>query len=101
MALSNPAAADALRSKRAERAGAALADELASASEEVFEDARDGESDDDEAEQQLQTIQQKVFSPEKAPSPVPEPSPSPVQDVPEELRQKRLQYHCHTLCRKQ
>ena len=36
-----------LRSKRAERAGAALADELASASEEVFEDARDEESDDD------------------------------------------------------
>jgi len=47
VALSNPAAADALRAKRAERAGAALADELASASEEVFEDARDGESDDD------------------------------------------------------
>ena len=48
VALSNPAAADALRAKRAERAGAALADELASASEEVFEDARDGESDDDD-----------------------------------------------------
>ena len=47
VALSNPAAADALRSKRAERAGAELADELASASEEVFEDARDEESDDD------------------------------------------------------
>ena len=47
VAVSNPAAADALRAKRAERAGAALADELASASEEVFEDARDGESDDD------------------------------------------------------
>ena len=46
VALSNPAAADALRSKRAERAGAELADELASASEEVFEDARDAESDD-------------------------------------------------------
>ena len=45
VALSNPAAADALRSKRAERAGAELADELAS--EEVFEDARDEESDDD------------------------------------------------------
>ena len=45
VALSNPAAADALRSKRAERAGAELADELAA--EEVFEDARDGESDDD------------------------------------------------------
>ena len=45
VALSNPAAADALRSKRAERAGAALADELAA--EEVFEDARDGESDVD------------------------------------------------------
>jgi hypothetical protein len=45
VALSNPAAADALRAKRAERAGAELADELAS--EEVFEDARDAESDDD------------------------------------------------------
>ena len=45
VALSNPAAADALRSKRAERAGAELADELAA--EEVFEDARDEESDDD------------------------------------------------------
>ena len=36
------------RSGSAERAGAELADELASASEEVFEDARDGESDDDD-----------------------------------------------------
>ena len=55
------------------------------------DDGSFGESDDDEAEQQLQTIQQKVFSPEKAPSPVPEPSPSPVQDIPDELRQKRQQ----------
>ena len=55
------------------------------------DDGSFGESDDDEAEQQLQQIQQKVFSPEKAPSPVPEPSPSPVQDVPDELRQKRQQ----------
>ena len=53
------------------------------------DDGSFGESDDDEAEQQLQTIQQKVFSPEKAPSPVPEPSPVP--DVPDELRQKRQQ----------
>ena len=45
VALSNPAAADALRAKRAEQAGAELADELAS--EEVeLEDARDAESDD-------------------------------------------------------
>ena len=50
-----------------------------------------GESDDDEAEQQLQTIQQKVFSPEKAPSPVPEPSPVQEPDIPDELRQKRQQ----------
>jgi len=48
VALSNPAAADALRSKRAERAGVELADELASASEEVFEDARDAEESDDD-----------------------------------------------------
>ena len=40
--------ASARSRKGAERAGAALADELASASEEVFEDARDGESDDDD-----------------------------------------------------
>ena len=53
------------------------------------DDGSFGESDDDEAERQLQTIQQKVFSPEKAPSPVPEPSPVP--DVPDELRQKRQQ----------
>ena len=55
------------------------------------DDGSFGESDDDEAEQQLQTIQQKVFSPEKAPSPVPEPSPVQEPDVPEELRQKRQQ----------
>ena len=55
------------------------------------DDGSFGESDDDEAEQQLQAIQQKVFSPEKAPSPVPEPSPVQEPDVPEELRQKRQQ----------
>ena len=55
------------------------------------DDGSFGESDDDEAEQRLQTIQQKVFSPEKAPSPVPEPSPVQEPDVPEELRQKRQQ----------
>ena len=52
------------------------------------DDGSFGESDDDEAERQLQTIQQKVFSPEQIVEPVPEPSPVPL-DVPDELRQKR------------
>ena len=55
------------------------------------DDGSFGESDDEAQEQQLQQIQQKVFSPERDVSPLKEPSIEPKLPIPEELRLKRQQ----------